>query len=220
MALERLHLKALQQIPKGRLLCLGYPDLLVSEEALRDEFKLTKLEPVEDPTIGAWHGWCQPMFQTDPIIRELGFEPTYIDIKPSRGVERVMDLNFPQPGWDHHSLFDAVADLGTLEHCLNIGQALLNVQLAAKPGAYFLHANPLQMTNHGWFSLSPELYHRIYDKIHTHICYHGRLDDRRVLSMMKAAATRFIPDSESMQMVIASGPRLTGHKWPMQGKYE
>lgn len=219
MALERLHLKALQQIPKGRLLCLGYPDLLVSEETLRDEFKLTKLEPVEDPTIGAWHGWNRPMFKTDPIIRELGFEPTYVDIKPSRGIESVADLN-RECRFEFEGGYTAVLDLGTLEHCLNIGQALVNVASALKPDGYVLHANPLQMTNHGWFSLSPELYHRIYSKVHAHVCYHGPLDNRRILSMMKAAGTRFVPERESMQMVVASGPKLNGFSWPMQGKYQ
>lgn len=219
MALETLHLEVMRQhIKPGRVLCLGYPDLLVAESYLRKNVESAELKLVESPPqkwLQDWHGWDKPIYETDAVLRAMGYSVTYADIKPSRGVETVLDLNDRLPA-PLRGEFDAVLDLGTLEHCLNVGQAFRNVGEALKPNGVVLHANPLQMTNHGWWSFSPEVYHGLYDKVDLHIFYWGNPAERHFTHAGQRATTRFAPEPESMQMAVCRGPR---REWPMQRKY-
>jgi hypothetical protein len=220
MACEAFHLAALTKwVPRGKLLCLGYPDMLVERDVLSQYVDAAQLKPVEPPQPDwwmRWHGWPFVVYDTDAVLRGLGYEPTYVDIKPSRGCETVVDLNERLPA-PMRSEFAGVLDLGTVEHCMNIGQAFRNVAEALKPGGVAIHANPLQMTNHGWFSISPEVYYGLYEKVHFHILYTGMPGERRLTKYQHQPHTRFEPPPESMQMAVCGGPRTGG--WPLQAKY-
>jgi hypothetical protein len=220
MACESFHLKVLAAlVPKGKLLCLGYPDMLVERSVLRQYVEAEQLKAVEPPEPDfwkRWHGWETAVYDTDRILRAMGYEPTYVDIKPSRGCETVVDLNERLPA-PLRGEFAGVLDLGTVEHCMNIGQAFRNVAEALAPGGVALHTNPLQMTNHGWFSISPEVYYALYENVHAHIVYTGLPGSRRLTKYTHQPHTRFEPPPESMQMAVCSGPRSGG--WPLQAKY-
>lgn len=219
MALEHIHLRALRELPKGKLLCLGYPDALVKTEVLHEEFNLPEPKLAESPNtayLKAWHGWPHPVPDTDWVLRALGFEPTYVDIKQHRGSEVVLDLNFPVPA-DWWEKFDVVADLGTAEHCFNIGRVFGNIRTMLKPDGFVLHANPLSMVNHGFFNLSPGLYHDWYRTVHHHYAYWGEKDNRQLASLRQKAYSRMQVPPEAMQIVVAQHPYEEG--WPMQRKY-
>ncbi len=76
-------------------------------------------------------------------------------------MEEMFDLNEP-----HYfgSLFDLVIDAGTIEHCANIGQALMNAANAVWPGGYVFHSPPLAMMNHGFYNVSPTLLADFYQQ--------------------------------------------------------
>lgn len=217
MALEKIHLEVLSQLQSGkRLLCLGYPDMLVTREQL-----VKFMDPTEIPVLDVsdklrqWHGWDGPVYDTDAVLRKLGYEPTYADIKKHRGSEIIMDLNMPLP-MNMCGTFDVVADFGTLEHCLNWGQAAKNVAWVLADGGTAIHANPLQMTNHGWFSFSPEVYHGLYEEVLLHVVYWGLPGKRTVANLAGLTYDRFDPPSESMQLAVCRKPRAD---WPLQRKY-
>jgi hypothetical protein len=58
--------------------------------------------------------------------------------------------------------YDYVLDVGTLEHCFNIAQALVNMASLAKVGGFIFHENPFNWGNHGFYNLSPTLFHDFY----------------------------------------------------------
>lgn len=217
MGLEIIHLRALKALPKGKLLCLGYPDMLVPLDFLRGELGLANPKPVEDGRVGAWHGWEGPIFDTDQTLRHMGFEPQYVDIKQHRGSELVVDLNAPVPVgmWE---VYDVVADLGTAEHCMNIGRVFANIRAVTKPDGFVLHANPLSMVNHGFYNLSPGVYHDWYGKVHHHYAYWGPPAERSVANLNGKQYSRMQVPPEAMQLVVAQHPHVEG--WPMQRKYK
>ena len=53
-------------------------------------------------------------------------------------------------------------DAGTIEHCFNIAQAILNAAQAVAPGGHVFHAPPMTMLNHGFYNLNPTLFHDFY----------------------------------------------------------
>lgn len=217
MGLEAIHLRALRELPKGKLLCLGYPDLLVETSFLRDELGLAEPKAVEDPAVAKWHGWAGPVYDTDQTLRHLGFEPHYVDIKQNRGTESILDLNNPV-SVDWWERFDVIADLGTAEHCFNIGRVFANIRSMLKPDGFVLHANPLSMVNHGLFNLSPGIYHDWYRLVHHHYAYWGPIAERSVANIRDKAHARLTAPNESMQIVVAQHPHEEG--WPMQRKYK
>lgn len=82
-----------------------------------------------------------------------------VDIFRVEGCETVCDLNQPAR---FLSEYDLVIDAGTVEHCFNVAQALINAASAVKPGGYIFHGNSLTMLNHGFYNLNPTLYQSFY----------------------------------------------------------
>lgn len=213
MGIDTHQLKLLCSVPRGDLLCLGYPDLLVPEKVLRELGASTFLE-VDNAAIGKWHGWQGKLYQTDPILRDLGFRPVYLDIAVIRGDERVHDLNEPLPA-DLHGQFDTVFDGGTLEHILNIGQALKNCHLALKPDGYVLHVNPVSQINHGFYCISPGFYRDVYREVAKQfVVWHGK--EGLTIAVPDHPYQRGIMPPEASNVVLCRHPHPG---WVMQRKY-
>jgi hypothetical protein len=156
MALTLQALELLAPHLRGRrILSLGYPDLVVTADDIRRLFGVT---PTRFTEFGAWHGVSHPLPETLHIFEAIGASLECVDIHPSRGVERVVDLNRPCD----LGRFDVVLDPGTIEHCFNIGQAILNAANAVMPGGSIYHSPPMTMLNHGFYNLSPTLLHDFY----------------------------------------------------------
>lgn len=213
MSIDRHQLSLLCSVPRGDLLCLGYPDLLVPEAALR-ELGASTFREVANPKIGEWHGWQGKIYETDPVLRDLGFRPVYLDIAVIRGPEQIHDLNEPLPD-DLHGRFDTVFDGGTLEHILNIGQALKNCHMALKPDGYVLHVNPVSQINHGFYCVSPGFYRDVYrDVAKQYVVWHDNGQLR--IAVPDNPYQRATLPLEASNVVLCRYPHSG---WPTQRKY-
>lgn len=135
---------------KAKVLCFGYPDMLVTPEEASEitGARVRKLSP-----FGANHKREAPMADTQEVFDALGASVFCVDLLPTRMVEQVVDLNYPQ----QFDRFNVVIDAGTIEHCANIGQALMTAASAVAPEGVVYHSPPLNMPNHGFYAVSPTL---------------------------------------------------------------
>src|SRR5688572_13688298 len=128
MALPLHALKVLAPYLKGaEVLSLGYPDLTVRSEDIERVFGF---KPTKVTNANEWHGLKDKLPETLEFFEAMGARLSIVDFTVDRGMEKVANLNEP------HDLgkFDLVIDPGTLEHCFNIGQAMLNTASAVKLG--------------------------------------------------------------------------------------
>ena len=139
----------------ARVLSLGYPDLLATAAEVE---ALLGVRPAKFTPFGRWHGRADPLPETLHVFEAVGATLDCVDVHPSRGVERFADLNHPC----RLGSYDLVLDPGTIEHCFNAGQALLNAAGAVRPGGAIFHAAPLSRGNHGFYNFNPTLFHDFY----------------------------------------------------------
>lgn len=143
------------RLPGASVLSLGYPDLLATADEIE---ALLGVRPVRFTSFGKWHGRADPIPETLHLFEAIGATLRCIDVNASRGIEQIADLNFPCA----LGSYDLVLDPGTIEHCFNAGQALLNAAGAVRPGGAIFHSVPLSMANHGFYNLNPTLFHDFY----------------------------------------------------------
>lgn len=142
-------------MPAKEVLSLGYPDIVATQQ---DVARILGIVVLKTTDFGAWHGVKHPLPETMELFEKLGSKLTCIDIHASRGVERIIDLNIPT----EIGLYDLVIDGGTIEHCFHIGTSLMNAAGAVKPGGRIFHGTPMSMVNHGFYNVSPTLFHDFY----------------------------------------------------------
>lgn len=212
MGLEQRVFDALKALAPCRLLSLGYPDLLLTE-------KLDVPEVADAKQIAAWHLWDGPVYETDAALKLFGIDATYIDIRASRGCERILDMNI-DIDWTEPK-FDVVLDPGTLEHCFNVAQAFWNVRKLCNPGGHIIHSNPVNMVNHGFWNFSPTAYLDFYshhgDKVIKAEMLSGPLNAREVYEL--PPIVRFTPPANATALVVAKRGVKWGPGWPLQTKY-
>lgn len=141
---------------------MGYPDIIAPPELLKELIGDRRVEyRADSEAICKRHGLAlRQIPDAHALFKVLGCELYVYDVVQERGCEILCDLNLPQQiGLD---LYDVVLDVGTAEHCFNIGQALKNMAGAVKLGGYIVHENPFNCGNHGFYSLNPTLFHDFY----------------------------------------------------------
>jgi hypothetical protein len=143
----------LPHLKNAKILSLGYPDLLIEDP--RSVFGVT---PKHYTEFGPWHGVQYPLPETVETFALLGSTLKCIDIHASRGCEEIIDLNY----LTNLGKFDLVIDAGTIEHCFNIGHAILNASNAVKAGGHIFHSPPMTMLNHGFYNVCPTLLFDFY----------------------------------------------------------
>ena len=165
MALSISQTAALQKIlkPGMRICSLGYPDIIAPIKYLPGlEYR------ADSEAICRRHGLpLRQIPDAESYFALLGCKLDVYDIVRERGCEIEIDLNYPVPmmGWTgKHGIYDVVLDVGTAEHCFNIGQAIINMASLVKEGGYIIHENPHSgWGNHGFYSLHPTWYHDFYE---------------------------------------------------------
>jgi hypothetical protein len=225
-----LVLKVAAPIPRPcRMLCLGYPDMLVTEPqiaALCGAEALAAMEFREDSqSILRWHSLQSAMSripETRSLFRTKGIETEFVDIVASRGFEMVADLNQPLPEAMRGS-FDIVYDGGTMEHCFNVGQVMLNITAMAKKGGYIVHVNPGNYYNHGFFNFNPTFYHDWYTQSGNRMasdCYalFGPVTNSQVAVLPHTQGFKDLPP-RTVLMVAAQKLSDEEPRWPTQTKY-
>lgn len=208
MALNKDALKILAPHLRGKeILSLGYPDLLLDASEANE---ILGVNPTKFTENGAWHGYKHKLPETQETFELLGSSIDCIDIYASRGVERIVDLNEP------HDLgsYDLVIDAGTIEHCANIGQALMNAARAVKVGGQVFHTPPMSMLNHGFYNICPTLLYDFYTQngweIEHFTVWGGTFGWSKTF--------RFKSPSECHIFFLAR-KKSEGLKWPTQSKY-
>lgn len=138
-----------------------------------------------------------------------------VDVIQHMGTEVLADLNFEQS----FGVYDLVIDPGTIEHCFNVGQALLNAAGAVKLGGRILHNSPVTLANHGYWNMSPVLYKDFYEQngfvIETHELVNLNQKDWRLPIM----TNRVDIPPEFVQICIARREKLSSFRFPAQGEY-
>ena len=212
-----------------RLVCLGYPDMLVTEPQLA---KVCGAEVAgqarfrdDSESILRWHrlgGRMERVAETSSVFQAMGIEADFVDIAATRGREIVLDLNQPLPA-ALAGQYDLVYDGGTLEHCFNVGQVMRNIAALAKTGGFILHVNPLNYYNHGFFNFNPTFYHDWYAQTGNQVvgpCYamFGPVLEPRLVPLEPTHPFREAP-ARAVVVVAARKLADTPAGWPMQSKY-
>ena len=237
MAIDALYLQYLKQaIDRRRAaggdrlkgLLLAYPDLLVPRAALAQILgeSVVAGAPQRDDAASIWEyhglgGVAEPMFDSVQVFSRMGVDAEVIDAAKLRGMERVVDLNFPLPA-DLKERFDLVVDTGTCEHCFNVAQAFVNACEALAPGGLLVHAAPLTRINHGFWSFNPTIYPDFFE------------DNGFELQMLTGVTGnirqgfrpfdiepfgRFDAPAGAALYVIAQRREVRALRWPVQRKY-
>lgn len=207
MALPVHALTKLAPLLKGEVLSLGYPDLDATAE---DVERIFGYKPTRFTKAHEWHKRKHPMPETEELFEHLDARLTVVDFTKDRGIEVVANMNEP------HDLgqFDLVIDPGTLEHCFNIGQAIMNAANAVKLGGHILHISPLNMPNHGFYNLNPTLFHDFYTQ-------NGWTAEMKLIArpIQVSPTDRFIVHSEHLVRCLAQKHDDSPLKMPIQTKY-
>lgn len=211
MGLTVAGLTVISKYPSKRVLSLGYPDIIATGDVIKNLFHV---EPQTYVPNGGWHGVDHELPESVEFFRMIGSELSCIDVHASRGVETVVDLNYP------HDLgkFDMVIDPGTCEHAFNIGQAIINAASAVVEGGVIFHTPPMTMINHGFYNLNPTLFFDFYEQNGWEIEMAAGVQDGALFEV--PAHQRFIAPPESSFYFVARRMNMNPLSYPQQWKYQ
>lgn len=135
----------------GPVLCLGVPDIYVSESELDAE--LGRARP----------GRSADFVSPSTFFGGLGLtELTSIDIPGStHEPDLIHDLNRPFPS-PLVGKFGLVVDPGTTEHVFDTSAALTNIASALRVGGVVIHFVPIYSYNGGYYSINPNVLNDFY----------------------------------------------------------
>jgi hypothetical protein len=227
--LELLLKLAAQTRSKKRLICFGYPDMLVTNAQLAklcgsDIHNRVQFREDSD-SILRWHnlaGQIERVVETKNLFSALGIDADFLDIHASRGVEIVGDLNEPVQA-ELVGRYDLVYDGGTMEHCFNVGQVMRNIIALGKVGAYIVHINPINYYNHGFFNFSPTFYYDFYSQSGNRVVsdfygVYGPVLNSQMITLPPLQGFSSVP--ERMTVMMAAQKLVDKEpSWPLQSKY-
>ncbi len=201
-------------LPFKRVLSLGYLDIISPLEELQELFDIDLSNPVFNEDSQKWHGLSFTPPDSRWFLERLGVEKLdVLDITKWRGDEIVGDLNQPMT----LEPYDLVIDHGTIEHCMNIGQALLNISSFVKKNGIVFHGPPMSMLNHGFYNISPTLFYDFYVR--------NGWKMEALCGITKTGwfevprTDRFLCPQEASVCCIARRLEDTPMEWQMQTKY-
>jgi hypothetical protein len=233
MAINSVILDMVLQMAKSlgkpcRMVCLGYPDMLVTEQQLISLCGPRVLEQIafreDSASILRWHsidGETSRLAETRSVFHAMEIYSDFVDIVASRGFEIVLDLNQPLAS-ELIGKYDIVYDGGTMEHCFNVGQVMRNITAFARIGGIIVHVNPLNYYNHGFFNFSPTFYHDYYTQSGHRMAsdfyaLYGPVFGSKTVKL--PATVGFNAPERSVLMVAAQKLHDRQPDWPTQSKY-
>jgi SAM-dependent methyltransferase len=207
--------------PGDAIASMGYPDILYPQEKLRERLgdKILALKYRGDSeAICKRHGIAKrDIPDAESLFEVFGIALDVYDIVQERGCETLCDLNYPVPQ-ACVGQYDFVIDVGTMEHCFNVAQALMNMAAMVKVGGVVLHENPYNWGNHGFYNFNPTLFHDFYgDNGFSVGC---ELVDTRTGKLYQAPAhSRFFAEIELNILTVAERVEEREFTIPTQHKY-
>jgi len=205
--------------PGAKVLCLGYQDIVATGKDIEKiyGYRPSKFIPQK------WHPVSHDLPDTEEFFERLGIHWVCVDIVKARGAEVIADLNHdPTIPELSAKQYDLVIDGGTLEHCFNVGQAMLTAAHAVKVGGAIFHYNPLSMVNHGFWGFNPTLYHDFYTQNGWEVKFIDVCSNQgeRPQQVQPVPRTRrFQVGSELSVTAIAIRQTDGALKFPVQSKY-
>jgi len=139
-------------------LTLGRQLLHVSDREMRQILVDAGMDPKGCPSL---FSRSYPDY-AEPFWKALGASRAdSMDVGDFEGATVTHDLNLPVPD-SLIARFDAVCDIGTLEHVFNFLGAIRNALEMVKVGGHFFAVTPANnFFGHGFFQFSPELFFRL-----------------------------------------------------------
>ena len=139
----------------GEVATLGRQNLKVSPARVQ---KLLNLPELRD-----FGPFCD-----DLLVSQFGASRVdSYDLSDFDGASHIADLNHPLAV---EATYDTVIDCGTLEHILNVPQALQNISMMCRDGGRILHVSPSNnYCGHGFWQFSPELFYSLYSEANGYI---------------------------------------------------
>jgi len=199
-----------------RIASFGYPDII------GDITQYTSRTPAYRPES---HAICKRHRLAEHLIPDahsffeiMGAKLDVYDIVKERGCEILCDLNekYQSHAWN----YDFVLDVGTAEHCFNIGQAITNMAETVKVGGFILHENPFNWGNHGFYNLNPTFFTDFYEQNGFKVLECVVVGEDWIARPPRAKRFRLKRDSEATIFTISERVELVGFKWPTQDKYK
>lgn len=220
MALSALMMiKVCRFLKEGdRVAAMGYPDIIGTETQIEEILKGREVAYRPDSeAICKRHGLAQRKIpDAESFFHSLGARLDVFDIIKERGTEILCDLNKP---FVEKESYEMVLDVGTLEHCFNVGQAMMNMAGLLKKGGMIFHQNPFNLGNHGFYGFNPTFYQDFYEQNGFSV-----LDNRlvnKLMSLKVPATGRFVYEQkEAGTFCIARREEVKEFVFPTQTKYK
>lgn len=226
MGIDNFYLREMKSVmdrnlPQGgQVVCLGYPDLLVTDQCLEQLYDADVIDDLPrdrcESQIQAWHKFSQPVYDSIELFRRLDCEVMVLDKIQHRGMEQLVDLNEPLP-LDLVGSADLVIDTGTLEHCFNVGTAFRNMCDLVRVSGTVITAAPANKLGHGYYNFCNNLYHDGFRVNGFEIQSLCLLDGR--LNQIEIPTKKIGPPPKSIWMCVAQRRSTPAWRWPVQGAY-
>ena len=221
--------KTLKFIDKpAKVACLGYPDLMCSEDLLEKEVGLDNLElkiKVEYPDIHSKvrkkliEEGTKNLYTTESFFKKFNLTMDVFDIFSHTGKEKILDLNEPLP-LQYKNKYKCVVDVGTLEHCFNVGQAFKNMCDMLKVGGIVFTAGPSNKKNHGFWNFCPTAYTDCFLQNGFEILdFVGVRTDGKGYIGLNPENRRLTGIQENVIICVVKKVKDVDFKWPLQMKY-
>ena len=151
--------------PGQRIASMGYPDIIATPDEVSAIVGNVSLKYL-DKAVSKRHGVSYLLPDAQDFFKSLDIELDVYDVVKERGCEILCDLNNEKEfiHISEYAPYDVVIDVGTMEHCFNIGQALMNMASLVKLNGYIIHENPFLAGNHGFYCINPTLYTDFYEQ--------------------------------------------------------
>lgn len=214
MALSLSQTEAVRRLirPGMKVSSLGYPDIIAPIEMAGLEYRS------DSDAICMRHGLqLHPIPDAHSFFKLLGAELDVYDIVQERGSEILCDLNRPMVP---RGTYDIVLDVGTAEHCFNIGRAMINMASMVKEGGWIIHENPANWGNHGFYNLNPTLFVDFYDQNGFQVEELALVTrDGHRYQVPPVQRFRF-PNEEVNIFFLAKRTKIQTFQFPVQSKYK
>jgi len=218
--------KILEQNQTCKVLCLGYPDIIIPKKELSQSINIKQIDnirirhdSIEVAALYKLDDLINSVYEAYSFFKELNCELTVMDCTAWQGQEIIVDLNYPV-NTKHHLIYDVIIDNGTLEHVFNIAQAMSNILNMLKKDGYICHSNPVNSPNHGFYSISPTFYHDFYEENGCKVCYciehKNHIDDQ---PLEKREVFEY-PFDQSAITIIQKYKLCNQIIYPIQGRYK
>lgn len=219
---------------KIKICAVGYPDLLFDKVSAQKIFiaeKVSQLREIQYKSDFMEKKSQKSYVQPESFFEVLNASLDVVDVVRHRGNEIIIDLNYINSTRFLAQSYDLVIDNGSLEHCYNIGEALINVARLVAPNGFIYHMNPLSMINHGFYNICPTLYYDFYshNNFNPLFSFASGISSEKIvkISSFKRLSLNKCLDGEELSLSFAAqnkssdlGKNNEAFSYPTQRKYK